>query len=268
MGDTTSASGRKPKPLPPFLRGYLRVVDYVSHDLLGGPKVMKMCVPINFQKGATLFFSLACMAYYDRWDSPTAWMYTALHGSYGLCWLLKEMVFPDPKWQDYITLGGAAGCIVSVLAPYWLAPWLLMRSNYEASPIVLGIATIMYALGLVTMIGSDAQKYFTLQHKKGLITTGFFCASASPQLLRRDDGVRIFRAVERALRSVVRLGVRVDRSLPPVHPPQGSQHESPPRVERLQTANRLRAPKTMVGLVVVGRRKSRTFWRVLCQNCT
>ena len=180
MGDTTSASGRKPKPLPPFLRGYLRVVDYVSHDLLGGPKVMKMCVPINFQKGATLFFSLACMAYYDRWDSPTAWMYTALHGSYGLCWLLKEMVFPDPKWQDYITLGGAAGCIVSVLAPYWLAPWLLMRSNYEASPMVLGIATIMYALGLVTMIGSDAQKYFTLQHKKGLITTGFFARVRHP----------------------------------------------------------------------------------------
>ena len=44
-------------------------------------------------------------------------------------------------------------------------------------------AVLVYALGLFLMIGADSQKFFTLQIKKGLLSTGFFSETRNPNYL-------------------------------------------------------------------------------------
>lgn len=168
--------------MPPWLSAWMRLRDHLSDDLGGGPKVLKFAWVIDLQKGGTLLFVLGLMAFYDQWG-PTAWTYAALHGSYGLCWLLKDALFPDPNWQRRITFGGALASWALVLGPYWLAPWLLISSGAEAPAWLLGASTLAYVLGVVTMMGADAQKYFVLKARKGLITDGFFARIRHPNYL-------------------------------------------------------------------------------------
>lgn len=166
----------------PWLAGWLRLRDHLSEDFLGGPKVLKLAWVINLQKGGTLPFVLALMTLFDDF-STTAWTYAALHGSYGAIWLLKELVFPDPSWQRRVTFASAINVWLLGLGLYWIAPVLLVTRHYEASPAVLGAAIFTYAIGVVLMTGSDAQKYFVLRERKGLITTGFFARTRNPNYL-------------------------------------------------------------------------------------
>lgn len=166
----------------PMLKRYLAIRDYLTDDVLGGPKFVKFAWAINLQKGGTLLFVLGMMALYDVW-TPTAWTYLGLHGSYGLTWLLKEAVFPDPAWQKKITLGGAVNAWLFVLGPYWIAPWLIVAHEIERAPAVLGAAIVLYALGVALMVGADAQKFFVLRARRGLIVDGFFARTRNPNYL-------------------------------------------------------------------------------------
>jgi protein-S-isoprenylcysteine O-methyltransferase Ste14 len=164
------------------LEKWLKTRDWLSDDLLGGPKVLKASWVINAQKGGTLPFVLALMWAYDCW-TPTAWTYAALHGSYGLCWLLKDQVFPDLNWEKRVTFAGAVMMWVAALGLYWIAPVLIVTNRVEAPTWLLGVATLVYVLGVVIMMGSDGQKYFTLKVKRGLITDGFFARVRHPNYL-------------------------------------------------------------------------------------
>ena len=82
-----------------------RFTDYLSQDFLGGPRPWKFAWVINFQKTGTFFFLGALMWWYGQ-SSAAAWVYLALHGTYGLVWLVKDMALPDPNWQIRITIGG------------------------------------------------------------------------------------------------------------------------------------------------------------------
>ncbi|MGZ6144137.1 MAG: methyltransferase family protein, partial [Myxococcales bacterium] len=168
--------------MSPLLERWIRIREYLTEDFLGGPKLVKFAWSINLQKGGTLFFVLALMVAFDDF-STTAWTYAALHGSYGLVWLLKDHVFPDPAWQKKLTVGGAINTWLLALGLYWIAPVLLVTRRHEAAPAVLGGAILLYALGVVLMVGSDAQKYFVLQAKRGLITGGFFARTRNPNYL-------------------------------------------------------------------------------------
>lgn len=168
--------------MAPLLTRYLKLRDYMTEDFLGGPKILSLAWVIDLQKGGTLVSVLALMAVYDVW-TPTAWTYFGLHGSYGLIWLLKELVFPDPAWQKRITVGGAINAWLMVLGPYWIAPWLMVSQRIEQPPAVLGAAIVLYAQGLTLMIGADAQKYFVLRARRGLIVDGFFARTRNPNYL-------------------------------------------------------------------------------------
>lgn len=161
---------------------YLRLRDYLTEDFLGGPKALKFAWVINLQKGGTLPFVLGLMWWYDCW-SATAWVYLGLHGSYGLIWLLKDRLFPDPGWEKPVTFGGALNAWLFVLAPYWIAPWLIVAQRIEQPPAMLGAAVLLYAVGAVLMIGADAQKFFVLRLRPGLIVDGFFARSRNPNYL-------------------------------------------------------------------------------------
>jgi protein-S-isoprenylcysteine O-methyltransferase Ste14 len=167
--------------MPPFLSKWLRARDHLSEDLFGGPRVLNAAWVINMQKGGTLPFVLFLMWRFDVWTA-TAWTYAALHGSYGLCWLLKELVFPDPNWNKKVTFGGAL-TMCGVLGGYWAAPVLIVTRRIEQPAWLLGVATLVYVLGVILMMGSDAQKFFTLRVKRGLITDGFFARVRHPNYL-------------------------------------------------------------------------------------
>jgi protein-S-isoprenylcysteine O-methyltransferase Ste14 len=168
--------------MSPTLLRFLVIRDYLTDDFLSGPKIVTFAWAINLQKGGTLIVVLTLMTIYDVW-TPTAWTYLGLHGSYGLIWLLKEAIFPDSGWQKKITIGGAINAWLFVLGPYWLAPWLLVSQRIEQPPAVLGAAIVLYALGVVLMIGADAQKYFMLRARPGLIVDGFFARTRNPNYL-------------------------------------------------------------------------------------
>jgi len=166
----------------PLLEKWLRFRDYLSDDLFGGPRVLKASWVINLQKGGTLPFVLGLMWWFDVW-TPTAWTYAALHGSYGLCWLIKDRVFPDPGFEKRVTFGGAFVMWALVLGLYWIAPVLVVVPRVELPPSFLAGATLAYVLGVVLMMGSDGQKYFTLKVRRGLITEGFFARLRHPNYL-------------------------------------------------------------------------------------
>ncbi|CBH09740.1 hypothetical protein, conserved [Trypanosoma brucei gambiense DAL972] len=167
---------------PYFLKKWLAFIDYAANDLFGGPRPLKAAHVINLQKGGTLFFCLWLMKKSGNY-SATAITYTALHGGYGLCWLLKELVFPDPKWQKHITFAGALTIFASVLGPYWYIVYNAIMRKAERSEGALCAATLVYLIGLVMMMCSDCQKYFVLKKKKGLITDGFFSRIRHPNYL-------------------------------------------------------------------------------------
>lgn len=159
---------------------------YMSEDFLGGPRVLKLAWVVNFQKGGTAPFVLSLMAAYGNW-SAEAFTYLALHGSYGLLWIVKDVVFPDPNWQKKVTFGGALNAFALVLGPYWAMPFLVVSGTLgpraAASPALLGAAVALHTIGVAVMFGADAQKYFTLAHARGLITTGFFARIRHPNYL-------------------------------------------------------------------------------------
>lgn len=122
------------------------------------------------------------MHYFDNF-SFGAYTYLGLHGTYGLCWLLKDMIFPDPTWNRHITLLSFLGSFAFVLGPYWIAPFLLIRDHVEVTPLRACICITIHTLGVVTMMASDSQKFFVLRAKRGLIADGWFARVRNPNYL-------------------------------------------------------------------------------------
>lgn len=148
------------RPAAPFFIRMDRLTRHLSQDFLGGPRPVKFASVINLQKGATAFWVLALMWGYQN-TSLHAWIYLGLHGSYGLCWLLKDRVFPDPNWEVRITIGGALMAMLFVLGPYWLFSWVLIAGHAAGASLPwLGFAIALHTLGIAIMMSADAQKYF------------------------------------------------------------------------------------------------------------
>lgn len=167
-----------PAQLPQPFRFFSRLSELLVDGALGGPKRFKLSWIINLQKGGTLFFVAGLMFYFDHW-SPAAWTYLALHGSYGLCWLLKDLSFPDPHWQRRVTLLGLVNAFLFVLGPYWCIPLILISGAFSVeaaviSPAWLALCSSIHTLGVALMLTADAQKYFTLRLQRGLISDGLF----------------------------------------------------------------------------------------------
>jgi protein-S-isoprenylcysteine O-methyltransferase Ste14 len=164
-----------------------RVVQHLSRDVGGGPRMLKLAWVINTQKGGTIPFIAALMWWYGNF-SATAWVYLGLHGGYGLSWLVKDLVVPDRGWQQRVTFGGALLSFLLVLAPYWVLPWLLISpalgpGHPAPTPALMAACIIIFAVGLTLMLGADAQKHAALAARPGLITTGFYARMRHPNYL-------------------------------------------------------------------------------------
>ena len=49
---------------------------------------------VNLTKGLMVPYIYSLMVYFDNF-SLGCWLYLALHGSYGLIWVTKDMILPD-----------------------------------------------------------------------------------------------------------------------------------------------------------------------------
>ena len=183
MNDVSQA----PRPLVRLAVGVNRVVQYLSRDAFGGPRVLKLAWVINLQKGGTIPFIAVLMWWYGN-TSTAAWVYLGLHGGYGLSWLVKDLAVPDRGWQQRVTFGGALLSFLLVLAPYWVLPWLLISGalgpdHPQPAPALMAACVVLFTIGLTLMIGADAQKNAALAARTGLVTTGFYARMRHPNYL-------------------------------------------------------------------------------------
>lgn len=134
---------------------------------------------IDSHKGITPLAILALMAIYDQWQNPTAWIYLALHGTYGILWVLKSRNFGDRQWEQQTSLG--YGLVIwGGLTLYWIAPWLLNSQGVQAPGWFLAICVSLYAFGVFFHFVSDMQKNTALKLRPGLITDGLFARVRNP----------------------------------------------------------------------------------------
>ena len=133
---------------------------------------MKLNQIINLHKGLTAFVVTGLMIFYKNY-TIAAWVYLALHGTYGILWLLKEKIFPDPNFKEKINLiTSITGFIF--LGSYWIAPFILISSHQSVPNPIIAASISINIVGVFLHFASDAQKYFSLRIKKELIQDGFF----------------------------------------------------------------------------------------------
>jgi steroid 5-alpha reductase family enzyme len=135
---------------------------------------MKLKFFIDTNKGITFIAILAMMAMYHQWQNPTAWVYLALHGTYGLLWVLKSNIFPDASWERQTTLWfGIVSWFSLVL--YWFPAWWIMWKGVNAPPWLLALAISLNIFGTFFVFSGDMQKYTALKLAPGkLISDGLF----------------------------------------------------------------------------------------------
>ena len=156
-------------------------------DLGGGPRPWKLSWVIDFQKTGTFPLLALLIAWYHN-TTTAAWIYLAMHGSYGLVWMVKDLAFPDPAWQRRGTFGSGLYAFFGVLIWYWAFGWLLISGT--SNPVYplpeyawFCLCISLCILGSVIMIAADAQKYFTLRVRRGLITDGMYRYIRHPNYL-------------------------------------------------------------------------------------
>jgi succinate dehydrogenase hydrophobic anchor subunit len=130
-----------------------------------GERFLKLNWIVNFQKAGTLFIMFILMVVYKNF-SLGAWVYLALHGSYGMCWIIKDIVYPDKSFQQKVNLI-AVFMVGAVLILYWGIGFMMMvgYGDQDPSPERIFCCIFMYVIGLVLMMLSDLQKTLTLKFK-------------------------------------------------------------------------------------------------------
>lgn len=180
---TTPRSTTAPaNPAATWIRQAQRITTYMTEDLGGGPRPLKMAWAVNTHKVITGFIILAMMYHFDNF-SVSAWIYLALHGTYGYCWLIKDATCRDANFDRRITLGGTAVLYLGLIAWYWVLPYLFISRHIEPSLPLLAACVAVHTFGVVLMVAADLQKNFILKMRKGLISTGVFAYTRNPNYL-------------------------------------------------------------------------------------
>lgn len=163
--------------------------NYVTFNCPPGPAQIPLSRVIDFCKALTLPFCLFLMAQSNNW-SYSAYLIMALHGSYGLLWILKGVILPDAYWENRAKYGSLLITFV-VLCGYWSSAYIIITTHVKTSPLRMFFAIMIYVFGVVLMIASDTQKYFVLQEKAAfhqpkeqrLIQNGWFTSCRNTNYL-------------------------------------------------------------------------------------
>jgi protein-S-isoprenylcysteine O-methyltransferase Ste14 len=142
-------------------------------------KTLSIGTFINAHKILVTPVVLGLMCFYRNW-STAAFVYLALHGTYSLLWLLKQTYFPDRRFAERVPLGIGLGFIFLPLAGYYLAPYFLISQHPTLPPYLFAIVLFLYVTGIFFHYVSDAQKFYILRERKGLIEDGLFARTRNP----------------------------------------------------------------------------------------
>jgi len=135
---------------------------------------MKQKYYIDSQKLMTGVVVLLLILVYQQLHNTTAWIYLALHGGYGIIWVVKSQVFPDRSWEKECSLAYGLA-IWGGLCLYWVTPWIITSQGIEAPGWYIAICIFLYVLGVFIHFSADMQKYTSLKLRPNqLITSGFF----------------------------------------------------------------------------------------------
>ena len=135
---------------------------------------------IDIHKGLNSIAILLLMFYFDSWNNLIAWIYLALHGTYGYLWILKSRIFPDKQWENKTNF--SYGLLIWIgLSLYWISPYIIISGNsilpfsIPMYPIYIFFCLTIYILGIFFHFTSDMQKYTQLKYNEGnLIYNGMF----------------------------------------------------------------------------------------------
>lgn len=139
---------------------------------------------IDSHKGANAFAILAMIAYFGAWENVAAWVYLALHGTYGVLWVLKSRVFGDKQWEQETSF--SYGILIwGALSLYWVSPFLITSGRVEVPPPwYLCLCISLYSLGIFLHFASDMQKHLWLSLRPGqLLTSGLWSRIRNPNYL-------------------------------------------------------------------------------------
>ena len=137
---------------------------------------------IDLHKALVIPVVLALMGYYNN-GSTDAFVYLGMHGSYSLLWLVKQRTYRDMRFDQRVHPLIGLLFIFLPLAGYYVAPYLLISSYISVPPALVGLAVCVFTFGGFLHFVSDAQKYYTLQLRKGLIREGLFSRMRNPNYL-------------------------------------------------------------------------------------
>ena len=170
MSTITNKRFKRSEPIEKMIE----FAEFLTYNIPPGPNCLPQQWYVNLHKGGIVVYLFSMMVYYDNW-SLGAWLYFAMHGSYGICWLLKDFVFPDPSWRKKCTIVSWLLPWPIAMVPYMLPGyWMMSRQGTETVQNPSGermfISLILYIFGLVFVMLTDAQKYLVLKERKGLIT--------------------------------------------------------------------------------------------------
>lgn len=120
------------------------------------------------------------MYYFDSWNNIVAWIYLALHGTYGYMWILKSKIFPDRQWESKTSI--RYGLFIWLgLSLYWISPYIIISGNsilpfsIPMYPIYIFFCLTIYIFGVFLHFTSDMQKYIQLKYSpSNLIDNGMF----------------------------------------------------------------------------------------------
>ncbi|CAD8131260.1 unnamed protein product [Paramecium sonneborni] len=135
----------------------------VANDFLGGPKIIKQCHRINIQKG------LAAVLLFSSFGGIKTFLQVLISmQSYGLQKISHfQIELPEQNYDWLINIYVIAWLEISDGIP-----------NPSNGRVVTAI--FAYVSGVVLMIVSDCQKYYTLKYKQGLIMEGMFKYGKNP----------------------------------------------------------------------------------------
>ena len=93
--------------------------EFMCYNIPPGKPVAPMHSVVNVNKGTMMIYLFGLMCYFDNF-SLGAWMYLALHGNYGICWWMKDRVFPDAGFARDATVGSLILPFPVALIPYYM----------------------------------------------------------------------------------------------------------------------------------------------------
>lgn len=136
---------------------------------------------IDSYKALVIPITVGLIAAYDAWSNSLIWIYLGLHGTYTVCWLLKSHLFPDRRWEEYVSTGRGL-YIFFGMSLYFLVPWLIVTGNAGTPEAwFVGLCVALTVFGVFWHFASDMQKTTNLELRPGvLITDGLWSVVRNP----------------------------------------------------------------------------------------